>query len=241
VVRLAGVPRVGAQPIRATGRLQVGEWLETDSGSSAQIDLPDVGQVQVGPNSRLRLLEARPTAQHLALARGELHAHVIAPPHLFFVETPSAVAVDLGCAYSLTVDAAGRSRLRVTLGQVAFELHGRESIVPAGACCETWPGIGPGTPYFEDAPAGLRRALEQLDFKNGGAPALRTVLAAARQRDSLTLWHLFSRLPDPQRRQVFDRLVELVPLPPGVTRDGVLRGDRSMLERWDGQVEETWW
>jgi hypothetical protein len=241
VVRLAGAPRIGAERIGATGRLRVGEWLVTDGHSEARIERADIGQVKIEPNTRLRIVESRPNEHRLALARGTLHARVLAPPRLFLVETPSAVAVDLGCAYSLAVDGAGRGLLRVTWGRVAFVLHGRESVVPAGARCETRPGIGPGTPYFEDAPAVLRKALEQLDFENGGARALGVVLAGARRRDSLTLWHLLLKASSAEQDRVYERLAALVPPPPGVTRQGVLRRDPRMLDVWQAEVEMVWW
>ena len=93
-----------------------------------------------------------------------MSARIWAPPRLFFVDTPSAVAADLGCAYTLEVDENGGSLLRVTSGWVALQLKDRESIVPAGAACETQPGIGPGTPYFEDAPTVFREALRKIDL-----------------------------------------------------------------------------
>jgi hypothetical protein len=238
VVRLAGAPKVGAARIGATGLLKVGQWLETDSTSRASIGIAEIGQVEIEPNTRLRLLQARPNEQRLSLARGVMQARLIAPPRLFFVETPSAVAVDLGCYYTLAVDDAGRSLLRVTRGQVAFVLDGRESVVPAGARCETRPGIGPGTPFFDDAPAALRGALEQLDFEKGGARALDTVLAAARRRDSLTLWHLLARVSPADWDRVYDRLASLVPPSAGVTRAGVRRRDAMMLSRWRFDIEE---
>jgi hypothetical protein len=241
VVPLAGVPKVGAATIGTTGRLHVGEWLETDSRSSARLEIADVGQVRIEPNTRLRLLEARPGEQRLALARGVMYARLTAPPRLFFVETPSATAVDLGCYYTLAVDAAGRSFLRVTRGQVAFVLEGRESVVPAGALCETRPGIGPGTPCFEDAPAALRMALERFDFERGGPRALEAVLAEARPRDSLSLWNLLARVSPAEWDRVYDRLASLVSPPAGVTREGIRQRDPAMLARWQVDVEDTWW
>ena len=81
----------------------------------------------------MRLLETQPTEHRLELARGKMSARIWAPPRLFFVDTPSAVAADLGCAYTLEVDDQGASLLQVTSGWVALELKDRESMVPAGA------------------------------------------------------------------------------------------------------------
>jgi len=47
------------------------------------------------------------------------------------------VAADLDVAYTLEVDNAGGSLLRVTSGWVALQLKDRESMVPAGAACQT--------------------------------------------------------------------------------------------------------
>jgi hypothetical protein len=126
--------------------------------------------------------------------------------------------VDLGCAYTLAVDDVGIGILRVETGWVSFERDTRESIVPAGAACATRPGKVPGTPYYEDAAPEFREALESLDFGTGGEAALGTILARARKHDGLTLWHLLARTAGRNRERVCDRLEQLRPRPPGVTR-----------------------
>jgi len=245
VARLIGAPMIGNSRIGQTGQLGVGQWLETDADSRARISVASIGQVEIDPNTRVRLLETRPTEHRLELARGRMSAHIWAPPRLFFVDTPSAVAADLGCAYTLEVDDQGASLLRVTSGWVALQLHDRESVVPAGAACATRPGIGPGTPYFEDASQTFRAALTKLDFENGIAEAtdnalLKDLLAEARVRDTLTLWHLLYRVSGNDRALVYDRLAALTPPPPGVTREGILQLDEKMLRLWKGHLDNIW-
>ncbi len=245
VARLDGSPLIGSDKMNEKSRLAVGQWLETDNVSRAKIQVGSIGQVEVDPNSRVRLLQTRPTEHRLELARGRLSAHIWAPPRLFFVDTPSAVAADLGCAYTLEVDDDGGSLLRVTSGWVALQLKERESMVPAGAACATRRGIGPGTPYFEDASEVFRKALSKLDFEPHDTdwskiPALNLVLMQARPRDTLTLWHLLSRLEGSDRVLVYDRLAALSPPPSGVTREGILQLDDEMLKSWKAQLESTW-
>lgn len=240
VARLEGAPTVGTERIAESGRLAVGQWLETDANSRAQLNVANIGRVEIEPNSRVRLVETNPKEHRLALAQGQLHATISAPPRLFIVETPSAVAVDLGCSYTLKVDKAGRSVLHVTAGWVALELRGRESIVPAGAVCVTEPGKGPGTPYFDDASEKFQSALSKLDFQNGGMSALNVVLAEAREYDTLTLWHLIARVRGAEREKVYDRLAALIPPPTGVTKEGVMRLDKGMLDLWKKNLEWAW-
>ena len=59
------------------------------------------------------------------------------------------------------------------------------------------------------APEALRRALARIDFGSDGRErraALERGLAAARERDALSLWHLLSRVDGEDRGRVFDRL-----------------------------------
>lgn len=240
VETLAGAPRIDGDSINNTGRLAVGESLETDGASRARISVGAIGQVDIDPNSHIRLIETDVTEHRLALDRGRMEAHIWAPPRLFFVDTPSAEAIDLGCAYTLEIDDAGRGFLHVTSGWVALVRDGRESYVPIGGMCETRPGIGPGTPYFEDASDEFREALAKFDFENGGADALKVVLAESRDRDTFTLWHLLQRVDGDQRAQVLDHMIALVGLPQGVTRQGMLDLDQKMLEYWKDELDTVW-
>ena len=243
VKRVDGTPIVGTERISNNGELAVGEWLETDGNSRAQIAVSSIGSVDIDENTRVRLLETQPTEHRLELARGKMSAHIWAPPRLFFVNTPSAVAADLGCAYTLEVDDQGSSLLRVTSGWVALELENRESIVPAGAACETRPSLGPGTPYFVDSAAGFQAALKQVDFDPDAAArssALKAMLDQARPRDTLTLWHLLTRVEGEDRARVYDKMATLFPPPAGVTREGVLALNQQMLDAWRDAMETTW-
>jgi len=243
VTTLDGRPMIGKEGIASNGKLAVGEWLETDGKSKAQIAVGSIGNVDIDENTRVRLLETEPTEHRLELARGKMSARIWAPPRLFFVDTPSAVAADLGCAYTLEVDDQGASKLRVTSGWVALELKDRESIVPAEASCDTQPGIGPGTPYFEDSSATFRASLKKVDFDPDAgvrSVALTSMLDDARPKDTLTLWHLLTRVDGNDRARVYDKMATLDPPPAGVTREGVLQLDEKMLASWRDELKSTW-
>ena len=239
IARIEGAPRVGWHSLNAnseTAKLKVGQTLVTDNSSRASITLDETGQIEVDPASRLRVVASGPNRKRLSLERGTIHATIWAPPGEFVVDTPSAVAVDLGCVYTLHVDDSGAGLLRTTMGWVGFKLNGHESFIPAGAVCATRPKIGPGTPYFEDASASFRDALTKFDFAKITSQErdafLGILLVDARPEDALTLWHLLSRVSDVDRPGVYDRLAALAPPPQDVTREGILRLDPKMLDSW---------
>ena len=221
-------------------RLRVGETVVTDDSSRAVIQVGDIGQVELKPGSRLRLLGADRRDHRLALDVGEIYARVDAPPRIFFVETPAGVAVDLGCAYTLRVDAEGKGFLDVTAGAVEFEWAGRRAVVPLTFRTEIRPGFGPGVPVVADASDSFRRALAALEF-DGDQTALTRVLALARADDAISLWHLLSRTTSEARVSVYERLVALVPLPAGVERDALLRLDRAALDTYWNYLPHSVW
>jgi anti-sigma-K factor RskA len=237
VAAIAGAPRVDALAVRQQAQFRLGQWLETDAESRAKVTVGSIGEVEVEPNSRLKLVGIAADDHRLQLSRGTMSALIWAPPRLFFVDTPSATAVDLGCAYTLSVDGEGNGELHVSAGYVALEDGDRESIIRYGMKCLTRRGSGPGTPFAVDAPEPLRAALSRFDFEPGAATAtLPDVLAHARAEDAVTLWHLLTRTEGAQRAEVYDLLAKHAPPPAGVTRAGILGGDAKMRQLWGNEL-----
>ena len=239
VANLQGSPQIGTKEIaanQAPAKVHVGQTITTNGVSRASLFQFDLGEIRIEPNSRVRLVQTDRSRKRIQLDVGTIHAAIWAPPGTFVVDTPSAVAVDLGCAYTLQVAPDGSGTIRTALGWVGFHLNGRDSFIPAGAMCSTRPERGPGIPYFEDATPAFSEAVAQFDSspENSAAQsaALATILSEARKQDALSLWHLLSRTTAAERDLVYSRFAALVPPPNGVTREGILNLDQSMLDLW---------
>jgi FecR protein len=239
VANLQGAPQIGMKAItanQAAAKLHVGQTLVTNNDSRASLSEADLGEIRIDPNSRVRLVQTDAIRKRIQLDVGTIHAAIWAPPGTFVVDTPSAVAIDLGCSYTLHVSPDGSGELHTTYGWVGFHLHGRDSFIPAGAMCSTRPEQGPGIPYFEDATPAFREAVAQFDSSaensTDRSAAIAKILSEARAQDALSLWHLLSRANAAERAQVYARFATLVPPPKGVTRPGILILDQSMLDLW---------
>jgi putative zinc finger protein len=223
-----------------TRRMAAGEWVDTRGGSSARIIVGELGTVDVAPQTRVRLGQVSQSEYRLMLDRGTISAEINAPPRLFIVDTPASAVVDLGCAYTVTVGDDGAGELRMTKGWSSLEWKGRESLVPAGAMCRTRPGSGPGTPYFEDASTELKRAVNDFDAGTDRTQSLDVIIREARVRDTLTLWHLLSRVEASDRERVYERIAQFEPPPSGATRDRILALDADALRRWREELAWKW-
>lgn len=207
-------------------------WIETGASARETLKIGDIGSVDLGPNTRLRVVADRADQHRLRLAHGAIYAKITAPPRMFFVDTKSGTAVDLGCEYALNMDESGSGLLRVTKGWVSFQWKGLESLVPAGAVCRIRPADGPEVPYFEDASPKFAQAVER--------GSLDSILDAARLRDTLTLWHLLSRVAPSDRGLVYDRIAALTPIPAEVSREQALALDPETLNRLKEELAWKW-
>jgi hypothetical protein len=230
----------GASGELSRGALARGGVVETDARSSAVLTVGRIGRAELGPDSRLRLLGNDASEHRLALERGTMHASIDAPPRYFLVQTASALAVDLGCVYTLTADERGNGLLTVEQGEVELQFGDVRVAVLAGNAASLRNGRGPGLPYPVHAPAALRRAVAAYDADPSSAAAVDGVLAAADVHSTITLWHLLQRAEPAARERVFARLAAIAPPPATATRERVLRGESGALQRWRTDLQPTW-
>jgi len=229
VETISGTPVAGSVKLTDSGVLKTGEWLETDDKSSARLKVGLIGEVKVQPQSRIRLIETDPSEYRISMDRGKIDALIWAPPRIFFVETPSATAIDLGCMYTLEVAEDGSGLLKVTSGWVALQSGKTESLIPADAWCKTRKSFGPGTPFFNNASREFKSALDNFDFGGDRNTALGTILKEAGKDDVLSLWHILDKVSGKEKEQTYNRISELVDIPGEVTPEGIMKGDREMM------------
>ena len=186
-----------------------------------RLETPSIGVVDVRPGTTLRIVEKR----RLALDVGAIHARTTSPPGLFIVDTPRTQAIDLGCEYTLDVAKDGSGALHVTEGWVDLTRGWTQSLVPRGASAAFDAEGNLTVPLFDDASPQFKDAVRRGDVAR--------IAALARTRDALTLLNLFSRVGADERLIVYDRLAQLVPPPPPITRESV--------RWWTPLTTEPWW
>jgi hypothetical protein len=228
VTMVSGTPTCDGGPVDADSKLHIGGWVETDASSRAQIEVANIGTLDLEPGSRLRLLGTGENRHRVKLERGLMRASVSAPPRVFLVDTPKVTAVDLGCEYQLEVADDDSTWLRVRLGWVSLETKEVVSVVPAGAMCRADTNGIPGLPLRRAAPEALVEAAAK--FASGSTDALQALLGHTQKGDEVTLWHLLSRVPATKRRAVYDKLT-------GITSESadeaaVLRMEKDALDAW---------
>ena len=239
VAQLDGAAQLGNRNAELSMGLRAGQVLRTAKDSTLMLEDDALGRVDLGAGFGDARDQQPPVA---AESREAARVHLGAG-----AAVRGGYALGARRRSGLRVHARRRCRGRRPAegGDWAgwrFSSTGTKSFIPAGAQCVTRKRTGPGIPYYEDAPAALAQSVAR--FERGDTAALDGILAAARPRDGLTLWHLLTRVPAQDRAAVFDRFAQLVKLPPEVSRERVLRKDPAMIDLcWNAlELENTgWW
>lgn len=220
----------------ARGTLPVGGQLDTGA-HEASLKIADIGTAKLGAHTSVRLDRTDPQRHQLTLDRGHLHARVVAVPRLFAVATKHADIVDLGCEYTVDVDASGVGRICVQSGRVELATKaGKLIVAPLGTCAAILAGQRPGLPVGEGASAALQNAVRAYD--RGEAGALDALLAAADTRDAITLIALAT--VDSHGARVLERLMELSPPPDAEITVEAALADPEKLAAWRTDIIEIW-
>ena len=201
--------------------LRDGEIVQTNR-LRVRVNAPSIGVVDVLPHTTLQLVQSSHDHYLLELREGSIHAKTTSPPGVFVVNTPKAIATDLGCEYTLSVDTSGIGSLHVTAGWVGLRYGFMQTLVPANAHAEMDRDGNLSAPVFDDAPF---TSVDSLD----------TILRKARRKDAFTLLNLLPRAENAdERARIFDRLNALVPAPANITREAV-------RDRWSMGTGDAWW
>jgi ferric-dicitrate binding protein FerR (iron transport regulator) len=198
------------------GVLPVGGVLDTGT-NKAELTIADIGTAELFEGTRVRLDRTEASERHqLHLERGRMHARVSAPPRIFAVTTPGTSVIDLGCEYTIEIDAKGQGSIIVQSGMVELESRPDALIVaPAGTTTHLLAGRRPSLPISDGASEVMRAAV--ADYERGDLAAIDRLLANAQQVDAITIANLVVLAPMTQRAAIFARLADLVPPPEGVT------------------------
>ena len=206
-----------------------------------EFDLGKYGSVNAHAGAVVEVIRQSSEEIRLRLQRGTIDARITyaARPRLFQVETPSTLCVDLGCHYTLTVEADGSTLVTVDFGQVAFVDGGRETWVPQGASCRAYPARGSGTPRWDEATDDFTAAVEALDrsaSEKRRELALVVIANCESNRSAITLWHLAHDPYPGISNAAWTALIDLIGAPEGVTEWRAPEAD----ERWKLRFEWKW-
>lgn len=228
----------------------VGRDITTGADGRVRIRVARIGDLEVAPGSRLRLDETRSGRHRIALRQGEVRARVWAPPHHFGMSLARSELWDLGCEFTVRVDARGDGDVVVHSGWVQFDDGTAETLVPQGTRVRLSNGAPTGVARDLGATPEFLSALLEVEAHAAAMraddPRLARVVAAARPQDAITLVSLAQRHPRLIAGPLRDGIRRLLPHAGEVIPSAAARGTPGALDPWwDAlpypRAKQWWW
>ncbi|MCU0343671.1 MAG: RNA polymerase sigma factor [Ignavibacterium sp.] len=233
VISLSGQPKADNSPMNKDDSFIAETTIETDENSSVTFSIPMMGRLLIDNSS---VVSRTKNSNEIKLDRGQIRKFEGDATEVLIVLTPLAKFTEFykGGAFRLYVDDNGNCKLIVESGWVIVNIKEFDSYVPKNFGCVISRGKY-AIPYPSDSSPQLISLLE--NFSGINDPSIGTILSLMTKKESLSLWHIIQLVSTENRSIAFDRLNELVPVPSGVTKEGILALNKGMLLDWRQEIE----
>lgn len=223
--------------VNPSGKLEQGESLTADKGSHITVHIPDVGRMELSPNSSIVLEKAKDGDNTVKIIFGNVKVISTAALPSVKIVLPNSFVVDKTGTFSVMLDNNQNTKINVESGFVEIDYKDESVLVKEGFTCEINNKSRPGTPLRKDAPDSLKHEVEKFNYYNGGKESVEKIISMAKEADMLTLLAIIPLASHEQREMLFQAVVNYFPPPLGVTRLGIVNGDKEMLYKWWEDIE----
>lgn len=233
IMQFSGQPEIDGNKISNGSTLEPLATITTDENSSVTISIPDVGRIMVEPSSTVKRME---TGFALNIEEGQIKKYEGNATDFLIVQTPLATVKEFykGSAFRLKILNRGAAKVSVESGWLVVEVKEFQSYVPKNFDCLISKGRY-ALPYSSDVSLELQSLFESFSGVND--PSIGTILSMVTRKDAITMWHLLQLVSSENRFIVFDKLNEFIPVPNGVTKEGIQALNKDMLMEWRQEIE----
>jgi len=233
VIQFSGKPTLNNSAISKSDGFDSESTIETDGNSSVTVMIPELGRLLIDNSS---IISRTKNNNQLKLDNGQIRKFEGDASDVITVLTPLAKFTELykGGAFRLHVEDNGACNLTVESGWVIVNIKEFDSYVPKNFDCLISKGRY-AIPYPPDSSPQLISLLQ--NFSGINDPSVGTILSLMTKKESLSLWHIIQLISTENRSIAFDRLNELIPAPSGVTKEGILALNKTMLLDWRQEIE----
>jgi len=237
VTSLSGTPFISEEAMAKLDSIRDGEYIITNDSSRAELFITDIGKVLVEPNTKLMIVKGKDGRNKLSVIYGTIDADMKKVQEPVHVELPSAIAMDEGGSYKVTVDGSGDGLFYVKSGQVEVVSGNKQSVVPAGSLVMTKKDKGVGTPFSNLSSSVFKKALYNFDFGNCDVSCVTTILNSANKNDAVSLVNMITQVEEQYKDRVYAKVASFVPPPHPVHRDSIPFIDEKEIEDWVTKIE----
>ena len=211
------------------------ETLGTAENSSAKIIIPGVGRISVEPQTEIKRLQEKNSAE---LFTGKIEVDCTGAEEFFTLLIPASIISNqyIGSVYTVDVKPDKSGQIFVSDGWINIAYKNKEIITATNYYIDFDATLGISMPYNKNSNAEFINAVREFLYTRSEMHVER-IVSLATQSNALTLWNLFKFISPAKRFLVYRKLNELVPHPPGITNEDILNLNSEKLQIWLKEIE----
>jgi DNA-directed RNA polymerase specialized sigma24 family protein len=231
-----GNPLKNKRPINTNEEILPGDIISTNAESTAGIDMADIGRLNIFGNTTVSRLEEDNKAE---LSEGTLKVNTVQAKENFQITVPEAFIenVEFGTRYLVDVQPNGYSHIVLEKGWLRVNSDGYETIFPQKYNLKIVKGSGVSLPYYFKSSLVLVSLFEEYLFNGRKSTVLNRILQSSTDKEAVMLWNLLPRVSETQRKDVYDRLYELIPHTKEISKADMLSLEKSFLQIWLDEIK----
>ncbi len=228
--KLYGDIFIDSKKIDNYGMLKPGDWLNSAENSKSRIKLGVLGEIEIEPSTKIKLLQVNASGNYFYLQSGGIKASIWGAPKHLLIDSPTGEIIDFGSTFNYKVNSDKNSILKVESGWAAIHFNSQFVIVPAGNECETNNEIG--IPFSINRSKEFKQKLK--DFENHEVVSMSELIKYAGKVDLISLWYLLMSSSKNERQEIFNKIKQLDPKAGNVLVGNIIKLDENeMNQLWE--------
>ena len=233
-----GTPFINDIPVERSNVFATEDIITTDQLSSATIEIPKIGIIEMSKKTKLIRHESELT---LNMIRGGIYVNAEDAIAKLILMVPDATINELnpGSSYSVEVDEKGNSTIESKNGWLHVSSENDESLFPEHYVLNVYKNSGLGIPYHLSSSVEYKALLDEYLFGGKRERTLKNIIAASSSSEAISLWNLLTRVDaGHQLENVYYKLAELAPHSKEVTKVDILLLDPDTLNEWLEEIKQ---
>ncbi len=219
----------------ASADIYAEDIISTES-TGAFIVIRDEANIGISPNTSLQIMKTKKSLNRISLQDGGISYEGISESPNFELLYNNISIKALKCRFNARIDSVGKLNVEGIEGYVEVVTSYDRFYLSHDYIC-TISGNISDIPYHVNASAKLKHQLKNLQANINDLVELTSLLYDASYKDAFTLLRLIELVPRKNREIIFEKLKNLYPPTPNVTKAGILDGNRNMLDEWWFEIE----
>ncbi len=214
------------------------DQITTFDSSRVAVNIPNSGKLILESFTSIKIIQGKDSENIIALDNGRLEAEVKIDEPALKITTPPVALISLGGEFSIEILNSGEVFVQTRNGLVNLKSNIEDLLLIQDHKCKISLAGEIGIPIHNEASEEMRQLIEQAGFGNDAIINYSLILDKASPQDGVTLFYLLKDANNKaDRAAIFDKLNNMYPVPPGVTKQGIVNLKDKMLEQWLSEID----